>query len=204
VVKRGRAPPDPVAREHALYDLIYGAAVEPELWPSVLEGVSDLLHAGAINLTRLSIEDGGGDGFACRADPGRMDAYFAYYAALNPLTTATAQDGPEGWAPTVYTDEQALDREQYVRSEYFNDHIVPAGGDWSMVIRLGRADRQVSTIMVGRTARRGRFEASELAAARRVQPHLIRALRVATRLEEAHARSAGHLAALDHARDPMS
>jgi PAS domain-containing protein len=174
--------------------------VEPALWPALLDRLSDLLDAGAINLTRLNLEDGGGTGLVRRTDPEWMSTYFEHYAAINPFT-AGPRDTP--WRPTVYLDEQVMDRDRYVRTEFYNDFFVHVGSQWSMVLRLSLTDDHVSTIHLGRDDRGGRFEHAALATARRVLPHLVRAYTLSTRLDESRGLGDAVRAGLDHVREAL-
>jgi DNA-binding CsgD family transcriptional regulator/PAS domain-containing protein len=82
----------------------------------------------------------------------------------------------------VATDEAALPREAFERSEYYNDFLKPQDIFSALWVRLELADREVTTITWGRSERRGRFDAEHLEAATALKPHLVRAYKMGRNL----------------------
>lgn len=165
--------------EDLLVDHIYAAALDPTRWPSVLEAIAD--HVGALQacLTRLSHIDSSGEGIEARIDPASVQAFHEYYRTKNVFTLVDDLDAwRRGWRPTVVTTEDCLPLDDYYRSEYFNDFMRPQDAGATMHIRLELDDTTSGAIALGRSIRKGAFEAEALGAANRLQPHLIRAYKL--------------------------
>ena len=75
-------------------DCVYGAAFEPDGFAGAITRFADLTGAAKAWMPTLSLTDNSGTGVLARIDPGRQDAYFAYYAGVNPFLT-------EGPSPTL-------------------------------------------------------------------------------------------------------
>ncbi len=165
--------------EDLLVDHIYAAALDSTRWPGVLEAIAD--HVGALQacLTRLSHIDSSGEGIEARIDPASVQAFHEYYRTKNVFTLVDDLDAwRRGWRPTVVTTEDCLPIDDYYRSEYFNDFMRPQDAGATMHIRLELDDTTSGAIALGRSIRKGAFEAEALEAARRLQPHLIRAYKL--------------------------
>lgn len=165
--------------EDLLVDHIYAAALDPTRWPGVLEAVAD--HVGALQacLTRLSHIDSSGEGIEARIDPASIQAFHEYYRTKNVFTLVDDLNAwRRGWRPTVVTTEDCLPLDDYYRSEYFNDFMRPQDAGATMHIRLELDDTTSGAIALGRSIRKGAFEAEALEAASRLQPHLIRAYKL--------------------------
>jgi DNA-binding CsgD family transcriptional regulator len=162
-----------------LIDLIYAAAVDPSLWRQVMERAADRVGGEGACMARLDIVDGTGEAITVRADPQTEIDYHNYFHATNVLTVV---EDPvayrSGWKLGVCTDEDALPRDEFVRSEYFNDFLRPQDIDSAMWIRLEMGERVGCAITWGRSARRGRFEAGDLERAAALQPHMVRAYNI--------------------------
>lgn len=171
---------DPHAR---LLDLIYDAAVSPELWTDVLIGVSDHVGAGPISLTSLDITSGEGVGIAARNDPALIELYIEHYVSTNPILIV---DSPESycqnWRLEVLTDEEMIERSILLKSEYYNDFLLPSGSERIVAVRLSLQGRRLASMTMGRGSDRGAFSPAEVGALRRLQPHLVRSFRLAERL----------------------
>lgn len=166
-----------------IVELIYGAALDPTLWTTVMERVADRIGGEGATLSRLSIADGSGEALLARADPTTLQAYAEYFESRNVLTVV---DDPNSYmarqTPLVATEEAALSREAFESSEYFNDFLKPQDIDTALWVRLELSEFKAAAIAVGRSARRGRFEAGHLEAARALRPHLVRAYKMGRNL----------------------
>lgn len=166
-----------------IVDLIYEAALDPSLWTTVMERVADRVGGEGATLSRLSIADGSGEALLARADPATLQTYAEHFERRNVLTVV---EDPAvyrtGRSSGVATDEAALPREAFERSEFYNDFLRPQNIDSALWIRLELAEREVCTITVGRPRQRGRYEAADLDAALRLRPHLVRAYKMGRNL----------------------
>jgi len=168
------------SRVAALVGDIYEAALEPNLWPSILERIAD--SAGATT-TAFSMHDPvtryGATLGHIRADPSLSKMYDEYYHQLNPHAhyfSRALNIGQLGIGQMVMPDE-ALERTEYYngflkRQDLF--HI--AGG---VIARDGSLTYGFATL---RPRRKGEFRASELNALQAIMPHLARAARISKEL----------------------
>lgn len=186
-----------MAYDERLIDLIHGAALDSTLWVPVMEQVADAVGGHGATLARLSMLDGSGNAILARADPATLATYAAHFETRNVLTVVEDPAAYRaGRTSGVATDDAALPRDEFLRSEFYNDFLKPQDIYSALWIRLELAEREVCTITFGRPERRGRFNAADLAAARALQPHLVRAYKMGRNLSEA--RELG--AAIDQAR----
>ena len=166
-------------REVAFLDRLYDAAVEPGLWPSVMEDLADLLGATGGWLTRMSVVDGSGQGVLARIDPAMATLYETYFARLNPFSNeADPATFMAAWRPEILTDEAWLSRADLEHTEYYNDFMRPQDIHSGMIIRLAAHGFDVCALTMTRSMRRGRFGPGSLKRARRVHGHLRRAFRL--------------------------
>jgi DNA-binding CsgD family transcriptional regulator/PAS domain-containing protein len=171
------------AEEDGLLDLISEASVDPGLWTSVVERLADLAGSGNGFISRLNIKTGMGVAQTARLDPALLQSYLDYYGSINMLQIVEDDDSyRKNWRPIVLTDEDIVDRDLLIRSEYYNDFMKPAGAHSSMMIRLALEGDDIAAISLNRPERNGRFETADLEAMRRLQPHLIRAFKVGQKL----------------------
>lgn len=174
--------------EERFLDLVSEASIDASLWPPVIERLADLVGGDSGFISTLNITTGEGAAQTARIDPAEEQRYFAYYAAKNPLQIVLDPDVYlESWRPIIVTDDDLMAKETLVRSEFYNDFMKPAGVHSSMMIRLAVNGHDVSAITLNRAKSRDRFEDAELALARRLHPHLIRAFKVGQRLAGADA-----------------
>lgn len=166
-----------------IIELIYGAALDPTLWTAVMERVADRIGGEGASLSRLNMTDGSGDALLARSDPATLQAYAEHFERRNVLTVVEDPvNYRAGRTSGVATDEAALPREAFESSEFYNDFLRPQDIDSALWVRLDLSEREVTTITVGRSARRGRFEAGHLEAALALRPHLVRAYKLGRNL----------------------
>lgn len=172
-----------MTQDERLIDLIHGAALDPALWVPVMEQVADAVGGHGATLARLNMLDGSGDAILARSDPATLDSYAAHFQSRNVLTVVEDPASYRAGATSgVATDEAALPRDAFLRSEFYNDFLRPQGIDSALWIRLELAEREVCTITIGRSARKGRYGAADIEAARLLQPHLVRAYKMSRNL----------------------
>jgi DNA-binding CsgD family transcriptional regulator/PAS domain-containing protein len=175
----------PVDHERLL-DLVSEAALSPPLWTTVLEELTAGLGGRGAMLSRLNFRTGAGDAQFVRPDADEVRRAFGYYAAMNPLTIVQDPlDYRRTWAPRVLIDEEFLPKSELVRSEYYNDFMRPFGMHSGMFIRLALEDDNVFAISISRSEQHDRFRPEELAAVRRLHPHLLRAFNLGRKIAAA-------------------
>jgi hypothetical protein len=175
-------------------DQLYGAAVEPDDWQPVITRFADLIGGAKAWMPTLGVVTGVGGGVVARIDPAMHAVYNAHYASLNPFVRRYAT-GP--WPLTVMTDEDSFDKDELVRTEYFNDFLKPQDIHSMVIIRLGRHDGVQATLNATRPQQRGQFGRADLDVARRLQPHVIRAYNLSRRFADLGAFASGLAGAID-------
>jgi DNA-binding CsgD family transcriptional regulator len=163
----------------AFLDLVYGASAEPSLWGEVICRFADLVGAEKAWMPSLDVMSGDGSGIVARIDPAKQAEYFQHYASVNPFLSGRANvpDQPLN----ILTDEHYLDKQDFFRTEYYNDFLRPQGIHSAVVIHLGQDGDTQTTLNLTRPARKGQFETEALRTAKLLQGHLIRALALGRR-----------------------
>jgi DNA-binding CsgD family transcriptional regulator len=175
---------------HDVLGLVYEAALAPQLWPRALEGIADISRADCAALLVQDQVNGKGSAMLARVDPAVLSLQFGYYATRNPVRAGRDRalglsGGSADWHTRVVTDEEALPKSELMRSEYYNDFLRPFGIHSGLMIGLALDATRFATVNLLRSPRRDRFEHPEIALAKQMQPHLIRAFELDRRLSEA-------------------
>lgn len=185
-------------------DLIYNAALQPDLWVEVIKRLMVITQADSGALTRLEIEKGSGQILTAYEAPELLKEYADYNYRINPMQLVNDPIGyKRGWAPSVLRDEDWIPRSQLERSEYYNDFLSSCSAEWGLTIRLALKGSELATISLGRSFVRGRFEQPDVAQAHRVQPHLIRAFALTQQMAELGGLSEDLATALERSGSPM-
>ena len=167
------------AHDDGFLDLLYGAAVEPDLWVPAMERFADMLGGTSAWLSRLSMADGSGAGIVARIDPDMMASYDQYYGNINPFSNARDPEAyMVGWTPCLLTDEAWLPKSDLVRNEYYNDFMRPQDIQSVMMIRLAAVGVEISSLTINRPISSEPFGPRELARARYYHNHIRRAFRL--------------------------
>jgi DNA-binding CsgD family transcriptional regulator len=184
--------------ESQFLDLLYAAAAEPELWSPVMERFADMTRGTSGWLSRLSVADGSGSGIVTRIDPTFPGLYHQHYGALNPFST-TPDPGAfmRNWEPKVVTDADWLDKDELVRTEYYNGFQKPQQVHSCMIVRISAHDYEVSALTINRPEHWGPFEREDLELAERLRNHIRRAFELTARLGDLGLVGEGAAAALD-------
>src|ERR1700760_4039120 len=80
---------------------------------------------------------GRGHGLRARIDPAAETSYFKYYWSTNPFVP-TGKTPTAPWPLNVRTDEDDFRREDFIRTEYYNDFLKPQDIGSALIARLGR------------------------------------------------------------------
>lgn len=164
--------------ENQFLDLLYEAAVDPDLWVPVMEQLADAMGGSSAWLSRTSVVDGSGPAITARIDPQTQQQYRQYYGGINPFVSSP---NPEAG---VVTNELWMPKEDLAQTEYYNDFLRPQDSGAFAIVRLGRDARSVSALSVNRSYARGSFERGALDLAERLRPHIRRAFKLTAKLGE--------------------
>lgn len=178
----------------AFLDDLYGAPVEQGEWGPVIARFADLIGGAKAWMPDLDLANGKGRGVIARIDPKAQETYIQHYASRNPFVQRYVA-GP--WPLAVMTDEDSFPKDQFVRTEYYNDFLKPQDIHSVAVLRLARRNGVQSTLNVTRPRHRGQFAGPDLELARRLHPHIIRAFNLSRRFAELGAFSEGLIETLD-------
>jgi DNA-binding CsgD family transcriptional regulator len=183
-----------VQKESAFHDLIYEAALEPEKWPEVLGNFSRLLGGNTANVLFQHQITGAGRGLLHGVEPATFRPYFGHFATRNPLLRIT--DLPVGLR--VLTDEDKLPKEDFVRTEYYNDFLRSIDGHSVLMLRLAIEGDQTTVLNVLRHGRKPSFGRSDVDNAKRFHQHLVRAYRLSSKLSNMNEMRSGFQALFEH------
>lgn len=174
-------------------DLAYGASIEPDLWPRVLDRFAALVGGAGSAVVWQNQATRLGQGFVVGVDPAILDVYFGAFARRHPSQRwmNNPRDRLRHFVPRIVADDDAMPKAELMRTEFYNDFMRPF--DLHSVVRLGLvAQRDDAAFMiVSRPGTRDRFGATELATAARLHPHLIRAFALSQKMDAARLRSEG-------------
>ena len=160
-----------------LIDLTYQAALEPELWARVFDGVAAAL--GADRAVLLSRPGGRSVTIASlKLDPMAVDAYIDTYEAINPIQRQLDQRRRE--APTVFTDQEFLPKRDLMHSEFFSDFMRPTGMNAFLLMQMNAP--HTAALNVIRDPRAGDFDRQEIHLGGVLQRPLARAYNMGLRL----------------------
>src|ERR1700712_1968746 len=115
-----------------LIGLIYDAALDASRWPDTLSRVADAVGAQAISLDIYDAAAQTFDGIAPRTDPDFLQSYAEYWAARNQLWALSA-GVPVG---KLFTTDDFMPRDQFIRSEFYNDWCRPQGKDATLATNV--------------------------------------------------------------------
>jgi DNA-binding CsgD family transcriptional regulator len=162
----------------AYLDAVYAAPFEPDGFETAIARFADLIGGALAWLPTLSLTDTSGSGVLARIDPERQQTYFEYYSAINPYVLRGPRALHSPWPLLVLTEADYFTREELEATEYYNDFLKPQQIHSSVIVRLARSGGAETTLNIGRPPSLDAFTNDELRMAGRLQPHLIRALRV--------------------------
>ncbi len=180
-----------------LTGLIYDAALDTSLWPSLLERVADLVHGGPAALLFQNQITMQGSGVSTRIDPAILPTYFEHFASRNPLTAKNELPAAGADPTSVITDEFVIAKPDLMRTEYYNDFMAPNGIHSLLMIAVAVKGQTAATINIGRSTQGAVFGEEEIRLSRTIQPHLVRSFRLALQLTEARQTNGALLEFLD-------
>ena len=164
---------------------IYEAGVDFSRWPDVLERIAATFDAPSAGMARQGLTPSEAWAMTSRLDPSFARDYVHHYHAVNPIWRRAASAA----AGTIQTDTMLMPRAELVRTEFFNDFLIPqeCGGMLNTVALVEDGRQTVVTVHARRE-----IQDEEIALYRLLTPHLRRAVEINVRLS---ATSINHAAA---------
>ena len=169
-------------------DLVYGAAVDANLWPDVLRRFADLVGASGALLLQQDVNNGRGSQILVNVDPEATPLYFDHWAPRRPLNLPP-QMPAEQWSRMVVTDEYVMPKSEFTRTAYYADYLRRFDVHSLLSVKLARTVSDTFQINLLRPARRDLFDEPELKLARQARSHLARAFSVGQKLAEVRAQN---------------
>jgi len=102
---------------------IYEAGMDFSLWPAALGRIAAAFGVPSASMARQGKTPSECWGFSVGIDPVHTENYIAYYHNVDPIW----QRVPSTPAGTVQTDSMVMPRRELVRTEFFNDFLLPQG-----------------------------------------------------------------------------
>ena len=165
-------------------DRVYDAALEPELWSGVLETLAAMVGGEGVAMVFQNQHTGGGDGLFVGLDPAVKPLYFGRFRDRNVVMQQNRWRVGVKFQPRVITDQDVLPKRDLMRSEYYNDFLLPFGVHAVLMLGLAVRDTSAATVNIVRPPSRPDYDEAEIRTARALQPHLIRSFRLGMALAE--------------------
>jgi DNA-binding CsgD family transcriptional regulator len=188
-----------MATQANLVDLvpaIYDAGLDGTLWRDVLAGLVERLggHCGSLICRRT--DGSGGSCVEIGFDPEALTQFFGYFAHRNVLL----QRGLDRPAGTVVSDRDLLPKEEFRRSEYYNELLLKHEDTDSVLSAFVWRDPDKFVVFnCNRSPRQPEFAEEQKEVVRALLPHLSRAVAVAVRLGGLETQASCDRALLDNA-----
>ncbi len=178
----------------ALIGRMYDAAVDPTLWPRVLNEIADAVGAQSSHFVVQDLQRNEIPVFhGPRTDPQRIEDYARYHITRNPWLPSLARL-PAG---TVVPDHRLAPREELVRTEFYHDYLCKRGVAYGLGVVAMKDDVLQSYLSLYRTPAQGGFDDAAMQLGYLLLPHLRRAVQISQNLAVAQAREASALAMLE-------
>jgi DNA-binding CsgD family transcriptional regulator/PAS domain-containing protein len=155
-----------------LIGTVCDAALDADLWPSVLEQFARTFGGTQAHLAEDNLTSTAGKLVSYGTDPAFPRLYAQYYAACNVLWKNIVQQSLNG----VLTDRMIMPREEFTRSEFYNDYLQPQGCEEVLCFAGAPRDGVCTTLVLTREQRYGRWGPKDMRALAQVVPHLRRSL----------------------------
>jgi DNA-binding CsgD family transcriptional regulator/PAS domain-containing protein len=167
---------DEITQLSTLIGDIYDAALDPGLWPSVLERVARYVPGAFVNLfsqdaTRKTAQTF----YTYGIEQEFIDLYFQKYIHLNPVFPATLFFD----VGRILTDENILPKSEFIETRFFKEWVQPQGLiASSMASILEKSSTSVAAIALGRGERDGPVDDAALRHMELIVPHVRRSVTI--------------------------
>jgi DNA-binding CsgD family transcriptional regulator len=167
-------------QKHAdLVSAIYDAALDFERWHGALESLADVLGATGGCLVRQDFVTGKGAMFKAPTDSHFSNLYNQYYYKLNvlPKRAGSRRIG------SCLTDRMILPKEEFVRTEFYNDYLKPFKVQGVLKIYVHADATSEGYLSFGSRSTRHDWEAEQVELLGSLAAHLVCATQVNRKLE---------------------
>ena len=155
---------------------IYDAALDPGLWPSVLEGIARCVPGAFVNLFSQDATRKTAQAFYTYGiEQEFLDLYFQKYIHLNPMFPATLFFD----VGRILTDEDIMPKSEFIETRFFKEWVRPQGlVESSLASILEKSATSVAAIALGRSERDGPVDDAALRRMGLVVPHVRRSVMI--------------------------
>lgn len=168
------------AHVRSLVGAAYTAGLDSSAWDACLRQFARVLRSATTGLHHYNADgSGGGITSFVDLDPEWLRDYEAYYAARNAFMLHGAHLLHSG---VTLTDYQLCRRDVLVRTEWYNDYLLPHRIEKNIGVCLFREPSVLSNLTIMR--HEAPFTAAEVRFVRAVVPHFQQAIRVRQRLQD--------------------
>ena len=168
-----------------LIERLYAAAESPDAWPSFLDDLSDCLGSKMAALFHHDVRRRSASvAVLRRADPDFIRPYEEHYAARNPFFSPAAKI-----ATGDVFDDTVIAEETLLRSDYYNEWMVPQDARYGAAIVAFSEAGALSVLSTWRGHAAPRITTGELELLRVLRPHVQRALQIHRALSAADERA---------------
>jgi DNA-binding CsgD family transcriptional regulator len=171
----------------SLIAAIYEAGIDFSLWPYALGRIASAFGVPSASMARQGRTPSECWGFAVGIDPAMSDNYLEYYYGVDPLWQS-ASSTPAG---TVQTDTMLIPRREFVRTEFFNDFLMPQSiaGLLNATVVVEEGRQSVVTLHGDK-----QFDEGHVALYKLLAPHLQRAVQINIKMARAELK---HIASVE-------
>jgi DNA-binding CsgD family transcriptional regulator len=175
----------------SLIATIYEAGMDFNLWPYALGRIASAFGVPSASMARQGRTPSECWGAAVGIDPTMSENYLKYYYGVDPLWQR-ASSTPAG---TVQTDTMLIPRREWVRTEFFNDFLMPQSIDGLLnAIVLVEDGRQSVVTLHGEQ----QFDEGHVALYKLLAPHMQRAVQINIKLARAELNHMASVETLNH------
>jgi DNA-binding CsgD family transcriptional regulator len=169
---------------------IYEAGMDFNLWPLALKRIASAFGVPSASMARQGRIPSECWGFAVGIDPSMSENYLKYYYGVDPLWQ-TAISTPAG---TVQSDTMLIPRREFVRTEFFNDFLMPQSiaGLLNAIVLVEEGRQSVVTLHGDQ-----QFDEGHVALYKLLAPHLQRAVQINLKLARTELNQAASVEALN-------
>lgn len=188
---------DTLERFDRVVSAVYDAALQPDLWPAALDGVTAMLSCDVFHA--FVWDEKGNRPMATWASIPASEPvhrlYNEYYGRIDPRRALADATDPG----RVFVCHQHFDARFVGASDFYQDFLIPCGMRFMVGSPLAREDGRWANVAFLRATGRPEFSAGEIEAAQRIAPHLRRAMEMILRTQQV----ADALAAGDRAMEGL-
>jgi DNA-binding CsgD family transcriptional regulator len=183
-----------------LVSAIHDAALDVERWPSAIEMLADVLGATGGSLLRQDFVTGKGAMFSARTDSQFSNRYNQYFYKLNVLPKRAGHRR----VGSCLTDRVILPKEEFIRTEFYNDYLKPFKVQGVLKIYLHADETCEGYLSFGSSSTRHDWEAEHIELLTSLAAHLVCATQVNRRLQSTRLINKGTLEVFDRLSEAVA